>query len=173
MRSPAFVRLFIALWPTDTVRAAMAEWQSQWLWPEHANVVRPERLHITLHFLGEMPSERIRDLKYVLQPIRSQPFALHFARSEMWLHGTAVIRPDNSPTALRGLQARIGLALVQADIKAEQRAFRPHVTLARHAADATPPQTPPDFQWEANDGFVLVNSLPGGRGYEIIERFGA
>jgi 2'-5' RNA ligase len=172
MRSPSNVRLFLALWPPDAVRDAIAAWQSQWQWPEKAGVVKPERLHITLHFLGDVAPERVRDLKYVMQPIRAQHFDLHFTRSEMWQSGIAVIRPENSPTALRGLQGRIGLALAEIGMKSEDRDYRPHVTLARRAAGATPPAQPLDVQWPAKDGFVLVQTLSGGRGYEILERFG-
>jgi 2'-5' RNA ligase len=164
--------LFIALWPVDAVRDAIAAWQSQWQWPQKASVVKAERLHITLHFLGEVAPERVRDLRYVLAPIRPQSFDLHFTRHDMWQHGMAVMRPENSPTQLRGLQGRIGLALAEISIKTEDRAFRPHVTLARRAGGATPPPAAPDVTWESRDGFVLVQTLSGGRGYEILERFG-
>ena len=173
MGSPASVRLFIALWPPDPVRDAIAVWQSQWQWPQKANVVKPDRLHVTLHFLGEVPPERILDLKYVLQPIRAQHFDLHFVRHEMWPHGMAVVRPENSPTPLRGLHGRISLALAEIGLTTEERTYRPHVTLARRAADAVPPAQAPDVMWQARDGFVLVQTLSGGRGYEILERFGA
>jgi hypothetical protein len=46
------------------------------------------------------------------------------------------------------------------------------VTLARRAAGAVPPPEPPDVHWVAREGFVLVQVLTGGRGYEVIERFG-
>src|SRR5437868_10616881 len=139
MRAPATVRLFIALWPPDPVREAIARWQAQWTWPEHAALVKTDRLHVTLHFLGQLPQQRILDLKYVLGRITSQAFALHFGHPELWQHGIAVLRPDNSPTALRGLHARIGLALGQIGLTLEDRSYRPHVTLARRAVAAQPP----------------------------------
>ena len=172
MRSPA-LRLFIALWPPDPVRSQIAQWQSQWEWPERAAVVPPERLHVTLHFLGDIPAPRVLDLKYVLKPVPAPQFALHFSRVDMWPQGIAVLRPDNSPTTLRGLHARIGLALAGIDIPVEERPWRPHVTLARRAYGAKPPPQVADVQWASNDGFVLVQTMGGGRGYEIIERFGA
>src|SRR5207245_2498957 len=133
-------------------------------WPEKASVVRPERLHVTLHFLGDVPPERVLDLRYVLGPIRALPFDLNFTRHEMWQHGMAVLRPDNSPTQLRRLHGRIGLALAEIGVKSEDRVYRPHVTLARRAGGATPPLPAPDVKWEMRDGFVLVQTLSGGRG---------
>lgn len=172
MGSPA-LRLFIALWPSDEVRSGIAQWQSQWAWPERAAVVRPERLHLTLHFLGDVAPERVLELKYELAPVPTPRFELHFGRPELWQHGIAVLRPDHSPTQLRGLHARIGLALSRIGLPVEDRPYRPHVTLARRAAGAQPPPEPPDLRWEAGRGFALVQTLGGGRGYEILERFGA
>lgn len=173
MRDASSVRLFIALWPPEAVRREIAAWQSQWQWPPKAGVVAPERLHVTLHFLGEVPQELSRELAYVLEPIRAQPFELHFDRSEMWPHGVAVARAAHAPIQLRGLHARIGLALAQIGVSLEVRPYRPHVTLARRAEGAVPPPLPPDVHWSAQDGFALVRVHGGGRGYEVIGRYGA
>jgi 2'-5' RNA ligase len=171
MRS-THLRLFIALWPPAGVRDAIARWQAGWQWPERASIVAPERLHATLHFLGDVTPERVLDLKYVLKPVPTPGFDLHFGKPEMWQHGTAVVRPEQSPTALRGLHARIGLALAGIGMRPDERPYRPHVTLARRATGATPPAQPADFVWEARQGFVLAQTLPGARGYEILEKFG-
>jgi 2'-5' RNA ligase len=172
MGSPA-LRLFIALWPSDDVRGGIAQWQSQWAWPERAAVVPPERLHLTLHFLGDVAPQRVPELIYELKVVPTPRFELHFGRPELWPHGVAVLRPDNSPTQLRGLHARIGLALSKIGLPVEHRPYRPHVTLARRASGAKPPVQAPDLGWEADNGFVLVQTLVGGRGYEVLERFGA
>jgi 2'-5' RNA ligase len=172
MRSPA-LRLFIALWPSDDVRAAIAQWQSQWSWPERAAIVPSERLHLTLHFLGDVAPQRLPELKHELEPVPTPPFELHFGRPELWQRGIAVLRPDDSPTELRALHARIGLALSKIGLPVEDRPYRPHVTLARRASGATPPAQAPDLRWNASSGFALVQTLGGGRGYEILERFSA
>lgn len=172
MRAPATVRLFIALWPPDAVRAAIVRWQGQWRWPDNAAIVKPDRLHVTLHFLGDVAPARVLDLKYVLGRVASQGFALHFGHGEMWQHGTAVLRPENSPTALRGLHGRIGLALAEIGLPVEDRAYRPHVTLARRAFGAKPPAELAQLDWEWKSGFVLVQTLGGGHGYQVLEQFG-
>jgi 2'-5' RNA ligase len=174
MRSPAAsLRLFIALWPPEETRAAIAQWQSQWEWPERAALVPAERLHITLHFLGDVAPQRVRDLRYVLQPVPAPVFDLHFGRADVWQRGIAVLRPEHLPTQLRGLQARIGLALARLGMPVDTRPWRPHVTLARRAAGAKPPPQAPNLFWRAHGGFVLVQTLAAGRGYEILERFGS
>ena len=164
--------MFIALWPRTEVREAIARWQGGWQWPERASVVPADRLHIMLHFLGDVEPRQELDLRYVLKTVPTPHFDLHFGRPEVWLRGVAVLRPDNSPNALRGLHGRIGLALASIGVPTEARAYRPHVTLARRATGATPPGQTPAIQWESKDGFALVQTLPGGRGYEVLERFG-
>lgn len=166
------VRLFIALWPPAAVRDALVQWQAGWQWPANATLVRPERLHATLHFLGEVPARAVFDLKHVLH-VPVPAFDLHFGHAEVWPQGIAVLRPETSPTPLRALHARIGLALASVGLKADERAYRPHVTLARRAVGAKPPAHPPQVTWPVRDGFVLVQTLGGARGYEVLARFGA
>jgi len=73
---------------------------------------------------------------------------------------------------LRALHGRVGLALASIGLPVEERAYRPHVTLARRAAGAKPPAQPAQVAWESNGGFVLVQTLGGGRGYQVLEKFG-
>jgi 2'-5' RNA ligase len=167
------VRLFIALWPTEPVRQAIAQWQSEWQWPERAAVVAAAKLHLTLHFIGEVAPQRVLDLKYVLKSVPASRFEMHFGKPQIWPHGVAVLRPNESPTALRSLHARIGLALASIGLPSAEQTLRPHVTLARRATAATPPERAPDITWESTTGFVLVQAPGGGRPYEILERFGA
>jgi 2'-5' RNA ligase len=173
MSAPRPLRLFIALWPPAHVRDAIAQWQSAWQWPQKASVVKPERLHVTLHFLGDVAPDRLDGLVRALGRVPVQAFELHFGQAQSWQQGVAVLRPATSPTPLRALQARIGLAIAQAGFPLDDRAYRPHVTLARRAYGATPPPQDADVRWECRDGFVLVQTLPGGRGYEVVQAFEA
>ena len=59
----ATLRLFIALWPDTRVRAALVESAGQWSWNAGAARERPERLHLTLHFLGDVPRHRAPALR--------------------------------------------------------------------------------------------------------------
>jgi 2'-5' RNA ligase len=63
--------LFIALWPGPEVRDALAAWSGQWHWHAAARWVPAERLHLILHFLGDVPRERLPALGEAL----SVPFA--------------------------------------------------------------------------------------------------
>lgn len=169
-RNPPLWRLFVAIWPDAPVRDALAAWQRAWTWPPSAALVPSERLHLTLHFLGNVPVEQLPALTERLR-VPFEPFELHFGRGEVWPGGTAVLRPDHAPPALLGLHGQLAAALAALGRPVESRRYKAHVTLARRAVGAMPPAVQPKFGWRAEAGFVLVRSLPDRGGYEVLERF--
>ena len=80
--------------------------------------------------------------------------------------------PRETPPALAGLVASLGLELHRDEFILERRAFAAHVTLLRKAAapKALPPL--PEVAWPVRE-FALVRShlSPRGSMYEPIERF--
>lgn len=163
-------RLFLAVWPDAAVREALAGWQRAWTLPPGAALVPSERLHLTLHFLGNVPVGELAALTAGLR-VPFEPFELAFGHAELWPGGTAVLRPEATPPALLGLHGRLAAALAGLDQPLESRRFKAHVTLARRAIGATPPSGQPRFTWRADGGFVLVRSLPDRGGYEVLARF--
>jgi RNA 2',3'-cyclic 3'-phosphodiesterase len=164
------LRLFIALWPDEALRQAIAAWQQAWNWPPHAALVKSERIHLTLHFLGNVTAARLPDLAQAIS-VPFEPFTLALRRPEIWPNGVAVVLPDRVPAALSRLHSALGRELVALDLPVEERPYRAHVTLARRAHRAKPPAQALDLRWRIDQGFVLVRSLPGGAGYEVLERF--
>jgi len=53
------LRLFLALWPPPPVLSALVDVADRWQWNEQARRTRPERLHVTLHFIGNVATERL------------------------------------------------------------------------------------------------------------------
>lgn len=158
-------RLFIALWPDAGVRAALQAASTQWHWASGTAVVPAERLHLTLHFLGEVPRGRIPELVGAL----TWPFApceLTLDRAALWRGGTAVLEASAAPAPLVVLQRTLGAALHSLGLATETRRWRPHVTLARRATVQPPPITP--IVWPLC-GHVLVESRLRPRiAYEVI-----
>jgi 2'-5' RNA ligase len=124
------IRLFAALAVPDDIGEALQRRQqglpgARW---------RPlEALHITLRFFGEVREDVADDLDAELSTVSGAPFELmlegagSFGEAEeiraVWA-GVA-----DSP-ALRQLAARCEAAARRSGLKPEQRAYRPHVTLA-------------------------------------------
>lgn len=163
-------RLFLALWPSPRLRAALLEHQRTWRWPSRAAVVRPDKLHLTLHFIGNVPRDRLALLSKGLE-LPFAPFTLDFDQPELWRSGLAVLQPDSPPQGLQQLHDALGQALRQLELPAETRKFRPHITLARHAGGAVPPADKPVLHWRVQD-YALVESMtePAGQ-YRLLQRY--
>ncbi|NPC54516.1 RNA 2',3'-cyclic phosphodiesterase [Caenimonas soli] len=165
------LRLFVALWPDPATRAAIAQWQRTWDWPSRAAPVKAERLHATLHFLGDVPAQRLGEIAAGLRgPF--EPFELELGHGDVWPNGVAVLEPADTPQQLERLHAALRDAVVALGLPVDARPFRPHVTLARRARGAKPPAPLARWCWRVDEGYVLVRSLPGGAGYQVVERFG-
>src|SRR5215212_9314848 len=76
-------RLFLALWPTPRVRSNLLAWRDAFDWPAGAAIVGPEKLHLTLHFIGPVARERIEEVAAGLA-IATGSFELRFGRAELW-----------------------------------------------------------------------------------------
>ena len=99
-----------------------------------ARWVKPENLHLTLRFLGEVDNMAAADVDDALAKIRSPGFDLslngigHFGEGRklraLW------VGVDASDQLMR-LQEKIEQALIRAGLPPEPRKFKPHITLAR------------------------------------------
>ena len=153
------MRLFLALWPDDAVRAQLAAAQRRWAWPARAACVPPGRLHLTLHFLGDVGEGAARALMASLPPL-ADPFTLRLERVALWPQGVAVLEPAVLPAGLAALHAELAALLRAQGLRVESRPFRPHVTLARSAQGALPPAGSPPVQWRVG-AYALVHSIAG------------
>lgn len=160
-------RLFLALWPDEGARAALAGWRDAWGWPRGAAPVADARLHLTLHFLGQQPSERVPALLDGFA-VPFVPFRIDLGAPMLWPHGLAVLEPLSAPAGLLQLHAALSGALERLGLVPEARAFRPHVTMARRAAGAIAPASHPPLAWDV-DSYALVESRDGR--YLVLRRY--
>lgn len=169
--SVAPLRLFLALWPGTQDLAELEAQAAAWTWPAGARRTRPERLHITLHFLGNVAQDRLPALREQLD-VRWEGCELVLDRAQVWPGGIAVLEAQRVPAELASLHARVARRLRELDLPVEERRYRPHVTFARKAFGARPPAELAPVRWRLVPAFELVRSLPDGRGYERLQRFG-
>lgn len=154
--APDVARVFLALLPGDEVKAALAAQRDQWQWPEGAVCYAPEDWHLTLHFIGAVPRHRLDEMCAGLM-VPVEPFELVFGQPELWSHGLAVWCPLTVPDGLRQLHAHLGEAVRQLGLKTDPRPYRPHITLARHAAQALAPLAAEVLDWQVH-GYALMES---------------
>lgn len=135
--SESFARLFIGLWPGEGVRDAVQDHAERWRWTPPARRVPRAKLHMTLHFLGGVPRERLPELVHGLS-VRFEPFVLRLDHAEVWRNQVAVLCPRVAPPALIELHERLQIALGQLQQPSAREELLPHVTLARQAKGSQP-----------------------------------
>jgi RNA 2',3'-cyclic 3'-phosphodiesterase len=161
-------RLFIALWPGPRVRDAIATCRDRTLWLAGAAPVRTDKLHLTLHFIGNVDAARVADVAAALQvPVRG--FELRLDEAQRWRGGLAVLRAQAVPEQLRQLHANLAAALRALELPVEERTLRPHVTLARRCGNVLPAGPADAIRWRVG-GYALVQSMADGA-YRVLNRF--
>lgn len=141
------VRLFYALVPAETEKIQIQAQQAKLrAVAQSGRDTTTENLHMTLQFLGESLPERVEALKKILTAVarENSPFSVtldaygSFAgrgRERLWY------LTGNSPEAA-AIARSLGELLEENGFAVEQRAFVPHITLARRCQlkDGTIPE---------------------------------
>jgi 2'-5' RNA ligase len=180
------MRLFVALEIPSTVRENLAELlkslrsmspQTRW--------VRPENLHVTLKFIGEVSEARLVGIRNALVRVRSnQPVTLEFRDLGFFpneRHPRVLWAGIEASPNLKVLAADIDIAVEKLGIPREQRPFSPHLTLARFEPPRLPEKLRPAIQESAGrdfgslrtNRFHLIESKlkPSGAEYTTLESF--
>jgi RNA 2',3'-cyclic 3'-phosphodiesterase len=162
--SASFARLFIGLWPDESVRDALQGHAERWGWTPPSRRVPRAKLHMTLHFLGGVPRERLPELVHGLA-VRFEPFMLRLDHAEVWRNQVAVLCPRSVPPPLTALHERLQLALGQLQQPSARETLLPHVTLARQAKGSQPAGGAA-VRWDVA-GYALIESTPA-EGYRPL-----
>ena len=164
-------RLFIALLPDQTVRRSLAGYRDGWRWAGRPARVRDDKLHVTLHFLGNVSRTRLPELRVALA-VPFSSFDLALGRPALWPRGIAVIEPLSVPDELRALHGALKESLHRLGLPVESRPYRPHIALARRAQQAGFSEQPLDVVWHV-EGYALVESRLDTGEYCVLERYTA
>jgi RNA 2',3'-cyclic 3'-phosphodiesterase len=182
------VRAFIAIGLPDDVHAALARQQLLFRPAcRDARWTRPEGIHLTLKFLGEIPNAQVERVSEALArlgafqgfpvQIRGFGFFPDARRPRVFWAGV------EAPQALVTLASRIERAMEELGFASEQRAFSPHLTLARFKSPRPQPElaalaeTRKDMslgRFEVWEFFLYESKLsPHGAEYRRVARFPA
>jgi 2'-5' RNA ligase len=167
------MRLFVAIELPEPVKEQILALKTE---IPGATWVKPPALHLTLRFLGDQIDPiRMTPIKTALASVKGEPFPLtlrgtgRFPASKraagkaarvLWVGIT-----EQKP--LLALQAAVERALVTVDFPPEERAFSPHITLARLKNEEQPAEVArfleahKDFRAEpfTVEQFILVSSV--------------
>jgi 2'-5' RNA ligase len=172
-------RLFVAIRPPSPIRKMLlgamggisgARWQSE------------DQLHLTLRFIGEVDRHRAGDVHAALGAVHQPPFDLALngigAFERRGLAG-AVWAGVTPHAPLRALHKKVDAALARVGLAPDERAYLPHITLARLKRSSGPVGnlleqsgglTSPAF---TVDSFALFESdlTEEAAVYSIVERY--
>ncbi len=143
-KSQTLHRLFIALELPPPTKEALTHIQTQLKTAPGVRWIKPSQLHLTLQFLGDTPVSKVSPLIQVLQKIaaNTKPFKLYLDQLGLFPNAK---RPRivwvglaGETEALLRLQQRIVIAAGSLGFQAEDRPFKPHITLGRSQKQARP-----------------------------------
>ena len=138
------MRLFIALDIDATIRERIARFaQGVQGYGTDARWVKPESLHVTLKFIGEQQDSAVEQIKQMLATITAEPAEIQF-------RGYGFFPTAKSPRVfwvgmecgpqLAALARTVDDKMASLGIPKEDRAFSPHLTLARGAGGSGSPR---------------------------------
>jgi 2'-5' RNA ligase len=138
------MRLFIALDIDDAIRQRIAHLVDGLAgFAPDARWAKPESLHVTLKFIGEQPEAAVEPIQQALSSIVASVGEIHFrgygffptpkSARVLWIGLEAAPQ-------LPSLAAAIDDKLAPLGIPKENRAFSPHLTLARAPGRSASPQ---------------------------------
>jgi 2'-5' RNA ligase len=166
-------RLFFAVWPAPGVQRALGEIAQRARRECGGRAVSPQKIHLTLVFLGDLPRDRIAALGALASTVRGHRFGLAVNRLEYWRHNRILWAGVRTcPKALPALVAGVQDALAGLEIQFDRRPYVPHVTLLRNARRAPADDACPEVTWPVED-FALMESAPtpAGRAYQVLRRW--
>jgi 2'-5' RNA ligase len=179
------MRTFVAIDLPETLRAALAQAQQTFRsFCDDARWTRPEGIHLTLKFLGEISDAQNKRVVEALEQVGP------FERFSVEVKGFGFFPQPHrprvfwagvlAPSTLSELAARVEGHLEKIGFEREQRAFSPHLTLARFQVPRPQPMlvaaaaqaTASLGKFEASEFFLYESKLsPQGAQYRKLVRF--
>jgi len=185
------VRLFVACEVPDDVRETIGEVIVGLKQKSGAAVrwIKPDGVHVTLKFLGEVPTKKLPAVKLAIQEavVGHSPFELEFSSIGTFggREGLRIMWVGIAGDVLRleALVRAVNAALAVVGFEPERRPFRPHLTLGRvrdeistrHRAEievAVGKSTVPPVSWRTAQVSLMRSRFTAqGASYEVLATF--
>jgi 2'-5' RNA ligase len=161
------MRLFFALWPDFTTKHQLAGVAAKLRLTGSGRLVPADNYHVTLAFVGEVPSPRLPELLAIGAMQRAPRLTISFDAIEYWAKSQIVVAAAQKiPPELLKLweQLHKDLAL------AKHPSLRAHVTLARKVTQAPVLQAMSPVAWSTSS-LGLYRSETGGvqSAYTVVD----
>lgn len=173
MRDKRDLRLFFALWPDEVIRRQLQRQALSLAIDRDARRVPEYNLHLTLHFIGNIPRVGLDCLQQRAREVIAEPFVVEIDETGSFVKPkVAWLGCREMPVALDRLHQDLGKRLRGCGFKPEKRRFNPHVTVARKISSPPPAPTLEPVIWPV-DRFALIESRADQNGvkYWPIEEY--
>ncbi|MGG7055911.1 RNA 2',3'-cyclic phosphodiesterase [Nitrosomonas sp. ANs5] len=158
------LKIFLALWPPAAARQQLDQLAKQLIAGCQGRAIRPENLHLTLLFIGEVAPSVLPKLGQAVSVVKQPAFHMILDEIRYWKReGIVVAGMQQPPAALLELVQALRQALSTMEIPFDARPFKPHVTLVRNAKCRELPDSMTVIDWEVAQ-WSLVQSLPTPQG---------
>ena len=176
------MRTFVAVFPPQSVRKALFRVVRDLPASKDFRLISPEKLHLTLRFLGDVTKDNLGSVTQALEPLRGrhEPFEVSTSgfgafpsekRARILWVG---VGEGSEP--LREVARSVEDLLESAGFGREERPFVPHLTLGRARSRRAKLDEarlyPPALRFTVS-GVDLVESVPGAGGvtYSVLETY--
>lgn len=162
------MRIFVALDLNQAIRERIQKFveEIRSTAPD-ARWISGESLHVTLKFIGECPDEKVRQIEASLGSVQAEPFQVTFSGAGFFpTPRTARVfwAGIEACDALAQLAKTIDKSLTGTGIPKEDRAFSPHLTLARIRGGSGAPgrrkDDKPNRQFAELQDFLTTHPAP-------------
>ena len=164
-------RIFIALWPAKRTATAIDRVAASWAWPERCRRYPPRDLHLTLHFIGACPDDKVEALRGNLR-VPMESFTLVLDTLRLWPKGLAVLCPSVIPESLIRLHEALAQTLRDSGVAFDDRRLSPHVTLARHCQEVTLQDTCEPIPWTVHQCALVQSTGDPRQRYVALQIYG-
>jgi 2'-5' RNA ligase len=124
------VRCFVAVDLPESMREEVGRLQQQ-ISLQGLRLVRPELVHVTLKFLGEVPEEMVHPITQALEGVQGRSFQAGVKGMGAFPGRSIRVVWLGLEGDFQGLQQKIEAALRPLGFRRDERGFSPHVTIAR------------------------------------------
>jgi 2'-5' RNA ligase len=176
------MRAYVAIFPPQSVRLALFRAAHHLPAGRDFRLISPEKLHLTLKFLGDVAGDNLVQVKQALEPLgeRHEPFEVRTSgfgafpsekKARILWAGVG-----EGSESLRAVAQNVEDLLQPAGFAKEQRPYIPHLTLARARGRKAKLEngsiSPPALRFRVSS-VQLVKSVPmaGGVTYSVLETY--
>lgn len=166
---------FFALWPDRATRRRLASAAARLPLGDGGVVyrIRPERLHLTLAWLGEIDSVRVDAARRAADEVQAKPFLLRLDRLGHFSGPNALwLGADKLSAPLARLKAALDRELLGYGLPVAAEPFVPHVTVQRNVRSPVGSRAEV-IDWPVTEFVLLRSARSGGRadGYRVVARW--